>query len=54
MTVLRMLLATFFVLAGLGSTVSAVRRGNLYDLVAAVALFAIAIALWPRRDRSSA
>ena len=52
MTVLRTLLATFFVLAGLGGIVSAVRRGNLFDLVAAVALFAIAAALWPRRHQS--
>lgn len=52
MTVLRMLLAVFFVLAGLGGIVSAVRRGNLFDLVVAVALFAIAAALWPRRHRS--
>ncbi len=52
MTVLRTLLAVFFVLAGLGAIVSAVRRGNLFDLVAAVALLAIAAALWPRRQRS--
>jgi hypothetical protein len=54
MIVLRTVLAAFFVLAGLGGIVSAVRRGNLLDLVAAVALFAIAVALWPRRDRSRA
>ncbi|TDW89958.1 hypothetical protein EV137_3763 [Kribbella pratensis] len=52
MTVLRMLLAVFFVLAGLGGIVSAVRRGNLVDLVGAVLLFAVGAALWPGRDRS--
>jgi hypothetical protein len=54
MTVLRTFLAVFFVLAGLGSVVSAVRQGELFDLVVAVALFAIAIALWPRKRQSSA
>ncbi|MET9312985.1 hypothetical protein ABZX12_14235 [Kribbella sp. NPDC003505] len=52
MTVLRTLLAVFFVLAGLGGVVSAVRQGELFDLVVAVALFATAIALWPRKHQS--
>jgi hypothetical protein len=51
MTVLRTLLAVFFVLAGLGAIVSAVRKGNLFDLVVAVALFGLAVAVWPRRSR---
>ena len=52
MIMLRMLLAVFFVLAGLGGIVSAVRKGQLFDLVVAVAMFAIAAALWPRKRQS--
>jgi hypothetical protein len=54
MIVLRTLLAVFFVLAGLGGIVSAVRKGQLFDLVVAVAMFGIAVALWPRKRQSSA
>lgn len=52
MAVMRTLLAVFFGLAGLGGVVSAVRQGELFDLVVAVALFATAIALWPRKHQS--
>jgi hypothetical protein len=54
MTVVRTFLAVFFVLAGLGGIVSAIRRGDLFVLVVAMALLGLAVAVWPRTGRSRA
>jgi hypothetical protein len=52
--VVRIALAVFFILAGLGGLVSGARHGQAFDFVVAAGLFAIAYALWPKRSRSRA
>ncbi|MEU8222652.1 hypothetical protein [Kribbella sp. NPDC048915] len=52
MVVLRTLIAAMFIVGGLGKTVTAVHQGQLFDLVVAVALFAVALAVWPHKPQS--
>jgi hypothetical protein len=52
MVVLRTLFGALFVVGGLGKTVTAVHQGQLSDLVVAVALFAVAVAVWPHKPQS--
>lgn len=54
MAVSRVVLAVFFVIAGLGGLISGARRGQPFDFVVAAALIAVAIALWPRKKRRRA
>lgn len=52
MNVLRIAVAVFFILGGLGGLVSGVRKGQLFDIAFGLALLGVAYALWPRKSRS--